>query len=196
MNQKLFKRLEIFGGAVVFAMASLLHFIYDLSGRSVLGALFGAVNESVWEHLKIFALAYMAWAIIELLWARPFLGAFVWAKALGLYALCLGIAGFFYLYTPLVGKPIFVVDLISALFFSFSAHYISYRVTLMKENHGQNFFVGVMMLLLALVMIICFTYYPPKTPLFKDPVTGLYGIPSYETVIPTGYTSLSYHIFM
>lgn len=196
MNQKLFKRLEIFAGAVVFAIASLLHFLYDLTGRSILGALFGAVNESVWEHLKIFALAYIAWAIIELLWARPPLGAFVWAKALGLYALCLGIAGFFYLYTPLVGKPILAVDLISALFFSFASNYISYKVTLMKENKGQNFFVGLMMIFLALVMIICFTYYPPKTPLFKDPVTGLYGIPSQETIVVTDYTALSYHIFM
>jgi len=56
MNDKLYKRLEIFGGAVVFAIASLLHFIYNLTGESILGALFGAVNESVWEHLKVFAI--------------------------------------------------------------------------------------------------------------------------------------------
>lgn len=178
MNDKLYKRLEIFGGAVVFAIASLLHFIYDLTGESILGALFGAVNESVWEHLKVFAIAYISWAIIELLWAKPPLRKFVWGKALGLYFLCISIAVFFYLYTPLVGKPILILDILASLCFSFLAHFVSYKVTLFKENRGQNFYTGIMMIFLALIMILSFTYYPPKTPLFKDNSTGLYGIVS------------------
>lgn len=177
MNDKLLKRLEIAGGAVVFAIASLLHFVYELTGKSILGALFGSVNESVWEHLKIFALAYIGWAIIELLWAKPPLRQFVWGKALGVYALCTGIAAFFYLYTPLAGKSILILDLLSGLVFSFFAHWISYKITVIKENRGQNFYTGVMMIFLLLIMILCFTFYPPKTPLFKDNVTGLYGIP-------------------
>ena len=176
MNKLLFKRLEIVSGAVVFAIASLLHFLYDLTGKSILGALFGAVNESVWEHLKIFALAYIGWAIIELLWARPPLGQFVWAKALGVYSLCIGIAAFFYLYTPLTGRPILPLDLLSGLGFSFLAGFISYKVTIMKENRGQNFYTGLMMIFLLMIMILCFSFYPPKSPLFKDNVTGLYGI--------------------
>ena len=176
MNKLLYKRLEIANGAVVFAIASLLHFFYDITGKSVLGALFGAVNESVWEHLKIFSLAYLGWAIIELLWARPPLRQFVWGKALGVYALCVGIAAFFYLYTPLTGKPILPLDLLSGLGFSFLAGFISYKVTTMNENRGQNFYTGLMMISLLLVMILCFTFYPPKSPIFRDNVTGLYGI--------------------
>lgn len=191
MNEKLFRRLEIVGGAVVFAIASLLHYLYDITGGSILGTLFGAVNESVWEHLKIFAIAYISWAIIELLWAKPPLRQFVWGKALGLYFLCISIAVFFYLYTPIVGKPILILDLLSSFAFSFLAHLISYKVTLMKENHGQNFYTGVMMIFLAVVMILSFTYYPPKTPLFKDYSTGLYGIiPSTSDSIPTAAESL------
>ncbi len=186
MNNKLYKILDIVGGAVVFAVASLLHFLYDLTGKSILGSLFGAVNESVWEHLKIFALAYIFWAIIELLWAKPPIRKFVWGKALGLYFLCISIAVFFYLYTPLVGKPILILDLLASLTFSFLAHLISYKVTLLRENRGQNFYTGVMMIFLAIIMILSFTYYPPKTPLFRDYATGLYGIiPTSPKTIPT-----------
>ena len=176
MNEKLFRRLEAFGGAVVFAIASFLHYFYDLTHGSILGTLFGAVNESVWEHLKIFTLAYIFWAIIELFWAKPPLRQFVWGKALGLYFLCVSIAAFFYLYTPIIGKPILALDLISSLIFAFLSHYISYKVTLLRTNRGQNFYTGVMMIFLALVMILSFTYYPPKAPLFQDYSTGMYGI--------------------
>lgn len=178
MNQKLFKKLEIAGGGVVFALASLLHFLYELTGKSIIGALFGAVNESVWEHLKIFAIAYLVWAVVELLWAKPPLRQFVWAKALGLYAMCIGIAVFYFLYTAVFGRSFLVLDLISGLGFAVLAHFISYKITLSSSNRGQYFYTGVMLIFLGIIMILCFTYYPPNSELFRDPVTGLYGVPA------------------
>lgn len=176
MNKTLFKRLETIGGIVVFAIASFLHYLYDITDASVIGTLFGAVNESVWEHLKIFALAYIIWAAVELLWAKPPVKEFVSAKAVGLYSLCIFIALFFYTYTFFTGRPFLAVDLTSALVFSFLAHYISYKLTLSEKNKGQYFYTSVMLLFLADIMILSFTYYPPKCPLFQDYVTGLYGV--------------------
>lgn len=176
MNKTLFKRLEIAGGAVVYAIASFLHFFYDFTGGSIIGALLGSVNESVWEHLKIFATAYLIWAVVELLWAKPALRPFVTAKTVGLYSLCIFIALFFYTYTFFTGKPLLAVDLISALIFSFGAHLISYKLTLYDGNTGQFFYTSVMLIFLAVIMILCFTYYPPVCPLFQDYSTGLYGI--------------------
>ncbi len=163
---------------MVFAIASFLHFLYDLSGRSVLGALLGSVNESVWEHMKIFSIAYLVWAVAELLWTKPSFKAFVWAKAVGAYSLCVLIAGFFYLYTGLLGRLNLVVDLVLGLVSAFLAHFISYKLTTSGHNHGQFFYTGIMLLFLMFVMILCFTYYPPEADLFKDPVTGMLGIPS------------------
>ncbi len=176
MNHKLYKRLEIAGGPVVFAIASFLHFLYELTNKSVTGALFGSVNESVWEHLKIFAIAYILWAIIELLWAKPPLKKFVWAKALGLYGMCISIAVFFYVYTFFTDKAILFLDLASGIVFAVLAHYLSYKITLRESNTGQYFYTGVMLIFLAIIMILCFSYYPPESELFRDPTTGLYGV--------------------
>lgn len=176
MDKTLFRRLEAAGGVVVYAIASVLHFIYDLSGQSIAGALLGAVNESVWEHLKIFGIAYLIWSVTELLWAKPPLKAFVTAKAVGLYFLGISIAAFFYMYTFFSGRPILSVDLISSLIFSLLAHLISYKLTFAQWNRGQFFYSSIMLIFLALVMILCFTYYPPECPLFQDYETGLYGI--------------------
>lgn len=178
MKENTFKKLEVAGGAVVFAIASFLHFFYGITGKSVLGAILGAVNESVWEHLKIFAIAYIIWAVTELLWVHPPFKPFVFAKAVGLYAMCIFIGGFFYIYTGLLGRSYLAVDLASGLIFSFLAHLISYRLTVSDKNHGQFFYTGIMMIFLMLVMILCFTYYPPEGDLFLDPATGSYGIPS------------------
>lgn len=177
MSDKLFKRLEIAGGSVTFTVASFLHFLYDLTEGSIAGALFGAVNESVWEHLKIFAISYIVWSITELLWAKPPIKKFVWAKALGLYTMCISIALFFYTYTLFSCKPILILDLTSGIAFSVLGHFISYKLTLSDSNKGQYFYTGIMLIILALIMILCFSFYPPQSALFKDPITGLYGIP-------------------
>ena len=42
-------------GGFVFegALGTLLHFVFDWSGGNVAAALFSAVNESIWEHMKL-----------------------------------------------------------------------------------------------------------------------------------------------
>ena len=34
-------------------LGTFLHFLFELSGRSVIAAIFSAVNESIWEHMKL-----------------------------------------------------------------------------------------------------------------------------------------------
>lgn len=177
LNTKNLRRLEIAGGAVVFLLASFLHFFYELTDGAVVGALFGAVNESLWEHIKIFSIAYLAWAIVELLWARPPFREFISAKAAGLLALWVGIALSFYIYTYFTGKPLLFVDLAIGIVFSVVSHFVSYRLTTSEKNKGQYFYTALMFLILAFIMILCMSYFPPKSHLFRDPVTGGYGVP-------------------
>lgn len=177
MNQKLLKKLEIAGGGIVFLIAAFLHFLYDLSGGSVVGALFGAVNESVWEHIKIFAIGYIAWAIAELLWARPPLTQILPAKAAGLYVMGIFIAAVYYIYTFFTGKPVLAVDLLTGLGASFLGHFVSYKLTVSNKNTGQYFYTGIMLMTLALTMLLCFSYFPPENEIFRDPSTSSYGVP-------------------
>lgn len=177
MNQKLFKKLEIAGGGIVFLIAAFLHFLYKLSGGSVLGALFGAVNESVWEHIKIFSIGYLLWGMVELLWARPSVRKFLPAKAFGMYTMGISVALLYYIHVCFAGKSILVIDLLIGLISSILGHLISYKLTLSYKNQGQYFYTGIMLILLGLTMILCFSYFPPQNSLFRDPNTGIYGVP-------------------
>ena len=176
MNNKLLKTLSITGVPVIYAIATLLHFFYDLTNGSVLAILFSAVNESVWEHIKIFSVGFILWSVIELLWAKPPFRKFVTAKTLSLYFLSLSIIVFFYSYTTITGEPILLIDLISSAVFVALSQYISYRLTVSDNNISDYFLVTVMLLMLYFVMFFSFTLFPPKIDLFKDPVTGMYGI--------------------
>lgn len=176
MKNKLFKTLSIIGVPVIYAIASALHFFYDLTNGSVLAILFSAVNESVWEHVKIFAVGFVIWSVIELLWAKPPFKKFIVAKTLSLYFLSLAIIVFFYSYTTIIGEPILAVDLISSAIFVALSQYISYRLTLSDNNIEEYFIVCIMLIMLYFVMFFSFTLFPPEIDLFKDPVTGMYGI--------------------
>lgn len=176
MNTKLFKRLTIIGIPVIYLIATLLHFVYDLTNGSVLSILFGAVNESVWEHVKIFAVGYVIWSIIELLWVKPPFKKFVTAKTISLYFLSLSIIVFFYGYNAILDGPFLWLDLLSSAVFVTLAQLISYKLITSENSIEDYFAVALMLLMLYFIMFFSFTVFPPKIDLFKDPVTGMYGI--------------------
>ena len=53
------------GFAITSLLGSLLHFVYDWTGKSVIAAPFSAVNESTWEHMKLLFFPMFVFAIIE-----------------------------------------------------------------------------------------------------------------------------------
>ncbi len=181
-NERLFRNLEIAGVFVIFALACFLHFFYDLTGKSVLGALFGSVNESVWEHLKIFAVAYTAWGFVELVWARVPLRCFTVAKTAGVYVLLLSITAFFYLYSSVIGKTFPAVDIPASFVFTALSEFVSFKLVENCEKLDEFFYTAVMLLFLLFAALLCLSYYPPKIFLFKDPVTGTYGVLSNNNI--------------
>ena len=52
MNSKILK-WELYGILVLSLLGTVMHFVFDWSGQSAPVGAFAAVNESVWEHLKL-----------------------------------------------------------------------------------------------------------------------------------------------
>ncbi len=176
MKKKLFLILESAGTVIVFIIASFLHFLYDLTPSS-LTALLGAVNESIWEHMKIFAIAYTFYSFAELLWARPNLKRFTVAKAVGLYVMVSAVPLIYYSYTFFTQKSLFIVDLLTGLLSVGLGFLVSYKLYNSERKIEKYFFTSLMMLFLMLMAVVCFTFYPPQTELFRDVVTSTFGIP-------------------
>lgn len=176
LNKKLFLILESAGAVIVFIITIFLHFLYDLYPTS-LTALLGSVNESIWEHMKIFAIAYVVYGFTELLWARPNLKRFAVAKAMGLYVMVLVIPAIYYSYTFFIRKPFLIIDLLTGLLSTGLGFFVSYKLFSSSRKIEKYFYTSIMMLFLMLMAVVCFTFYPPQTELFRDVVTSTFGIP-------------------
>ena len=67
-------------------MGTLLHFLFDWTGGSAVAALFSAVNESIWEHLKLLFYPMAAVAIMEyFFWGRD-VRSFWCIKLIGIFS--------------------------------------------------------------------------------------------------------------
>lgn len=176
MDNKRLALSEAVGVAAAYAVATVLHFVYPLTGGSTLATIFGSVNESLWEHIKISTAGYCAWALLQLMWVRAPFGRYLAAKCCGLYLLMAGMAGSAYLYTFLAGASDPRADMISAAALMAAAHYVSYRLTVGRLRTRELFAPALMLIMLYYLMFFAFTVFPPAMDLFRDPLTGTYGI--------------------
>lgn len=176
MNKSRFRKMEIMGVFFTFLMGTLLHFVYNWTNGAVWSILFGAINESVWEHVKIFAMPYLLWGVFELACARPYFKMFVIAKVVGLYFLAAAIIIFYYVYSGILGQNVLAVDIISVFVWIALAHLISYRISLLDRDIRAWFVPALFALLLFGAMYFGFSAAPPRIDLFRDPVTNTYGL--------------------
>ena len=170
-------RWQLGGFLFVCAAGTALHFLYQWSGESVAAAPFAAVNESVWEHMKLLFWPMLLWAGAE----RAVLGGYsrgFWpAKALGtLLGLAL-IPALYYTYTGALGVSVMWVD-IAIFFVAAAAAFLAETRMLARDwrcRGGARASALVLLLLLSAAFVLC-TVVPPRVPLFRDPVTGFYGL--------------------
>ena len=181
MEKKQLCRLEMWGVLFTFCAAVVLHFSYQFSDGAVWTILFGAVNESVWEHIKILALPYLFWAFIERCLVQVPLRRLIVAKTAGLYFIAAATALGYFAYTGIAGHSILFVDIFCSFLWIALAHWISCRLTQSTRQMEGYFTIASFALLLFIAMCLVFTVNPPHIKLFEDPVTGLYGLSSAVT---------------
>ena len=177
MYKKL-RRWEIAGFLFTALAGPLLHFAYDWSGENRIVAAFSAVNESTWEHMKLLFVPVFLFSLVEMAALtkryRNLLAAKLAAALLGLTA----IPVLFYTYTGVWGQGIMAADI--AVFYLSAAlvYWVGYRLAESGRLSGGALQVASLLILWSIAFfMVYFTYVPPHIALFRDPVTGLYGIP-------------------
>jgi hypothetical protein len=167
---------EIVGTLFIVFLGSALHFTYELSGKLVFIGAFSAVNESVWEHLKLAFWPSLIWLLIEYLPLKKQTNNFLTAKTIGTYLMVVIIPIIFYSYTSITGKSIFAIDITSFIIAVIVGQIGSYQ--LLKKNQLPRITdkVAIVILVVLGIAFIVFTFYPPHLPIFQDPISRGYGI--------------------
>lgn len=168
----------LIGIPILFLIGSCMHFLYNFTGDNVIIGAIAPVNESVWEHLKMVLLPVILWWTIYYFTAgeinnidknKWFTGALV-----SLLTALITIPLLFYFYTKAFGIELLVVDILLlflALLFGQLAGLHFY-----KYSEGIASITSISIILLLIFLFILFTFYPPHLPIFRDGMTGMYGI--------------------
>ena len=101
MNIKKIRNYQIFSVIFTFAIGTLLHFTYKLSGENNLVAIFSTVNESTWEHLKLLFFPMLLTIIIGYFYIGKDVPNFLCSKTIGILVSMAFTIIFFYTYTSI-----------------------------------------------------------------------------------------------
>lgn len=157
---------------------TLLHFLFDLTGGSAVAALFSAVNESIWEHMKLLFYPMVAFAFIEyFVWGAEVEG-FWCVKLIGILLSLALVPLMYYTYTGILG--------VNADWFNITIFFLAAGIGYFLETKAFQkgvvcplpdwAAIGILCLIAAVFTV--FTFLPPEIPFFRDPQTGTYGYPS------------------
>lgn len=155
---------------------TLLHFLYDWTGGSLLISPFSGVNESTWEHMKLLFWPLFLFAAVQRLFFKG--QKTYWCVKLAEILLGLGlIPVLFYTYNGAFGKSpdwvnIAIFYITAALVFLFE--WWAFKRDWLPCKHPR---LAITAIFLIGTLFVVFTFAPPQIPLFQDPLTGTYGIP-------------------
>lgn len=155
-------------------LGTLLHFLFDWTGGSVGAALVAAVNESIWEHMKLIFVPMVVFALLQRR-RFPEVKGFWWVKLAGILTALVLIPVLYYTYTGVLGVEADWFNI--AIFFISAGAAFRLEAGLFQQERTCPLPDWVAAALIALIgaAFLIFTFAPPKIPLFQDPQGGSFG---------------------
>ena len=160
---------------IISILGTLFHFTYDFSKHNKIVALFSAVNESTWEHIKISLSAVFICSIVDgfIYGSNP--NYFI-AKFISLLIVIVLMPLIFYTYTNITKKPVLFVDITSFyIVIVCSQLMFNYILNLNSLSYLYSY-IGTIGVFIIFGFYMVLTLFPIKNYLFKDPITNKYGI--------------------
>ena len=166
---------QLLGFAVTSLGGTLLHFLYDWTGEAVLVAPFSGINESTWEHMKLLFWPMFIFAIVQSFLFRE-RENFWPVKLRGILLGITLIPILFYTYNGAIGKSPDWLNI--AIFFISAAVAYLYETRIFKADklNFRSSKAAIAVLCVIALLFVVFTFVTPQIGIFKDPVTGTYGI--------------------
>ena len=166
--------VSIISTVFISVLGTLLHFTYVWFGNNPLIGAFSAVNESTWEHLKLLFFPSLIVTVVGAIYYRGRVPNYVCSRLKGMLVAMVFIVMFFYTSMGVIGKNYAILNILTFYVAVIIEEYVVWRmIKVMKVCNARKAWIiwGIL-----LICFIIFTYNAPKIGLFKDPITGGYGI--------------------
>ena len=168
---------ELAGFLFTSAMGSLLHFAYEWSGGSLAAAVVSAVNESTWEHMKLLFVPMFLFSVVQACVLGKNYPNFLAVRAVSIVTGLALIPVLYYTYTGVWGQMRDWANI--AVFFLAALGAFLLDFYLLRRNRLSAPWQQVLGLIVLWALAFCFvwcTFRPPHIALWRDPLTGTYGI--------------------
>ena len=166
---------QIIGFAVTSIGGTILHFLFDWLGKSYLIAPFSGINESTWEHMKLLFWPMFIFSIVQSFSFRDY-DNYWCIKLRGILLGLTLIPVVFYTFNGVIVKSpdwinisIFFISALIAYIYETKMFYLD---KLSCKSYKKAFSIFCFIALL----FVLFTFRTPQIGIFKDPITGTYGI--------------------
>lgn len=167
-------KFEIISTIFIMIAGTLLHFTFEWCNNNPLVGTFSAVNESTWEHLKLLFFPMLISTIIGFFYKGKDIPNYLCAKMLGIILAMFFVVIFFYTYIGIIGRNFAILDILSFFIAVVLGQYMSYKK--MQSESSCNNVIPIIILIVLCLCFIVFTFFAPNIALFKDPITGTFGI--------------------
>ncbi|MDY5613400.1 DUF6512 family protein [Dysosmobacter sp.] len=168
---------ELAGFLLTSAVGSLLHFVYEWRGGSLAAAVISAVNESTWEHMKLLFVPIFLFSVVQACVLGKDYPNFLAVRAVSILVGLLLIPVLYYTYTGVWGQMRDWANI--AVFFLAALGAFLLDFYLLRRNRLSAPWQQVLGLIVLWALAFCFvwcTFRPPHIALWRDPLTGTYGI--------------------
>lgn len=173
--KKSFVLWQFIGFVFTGVFGTLSHFAFDWTNENIITGIFSAVNESIWEHMKLLYFPMLIFMLIESRYFKNKYYNFWYGKAIGILVGITVIPILYYTYTGALGVN---ADWFNILIFFISAAIGFFIETKIIKNDREHYIsptVSKILISSLGVLFIIFTFLTPKIPLFQDPLNSSYG---------------------
>ena len=161
------KKWNVAGFIFILLFGTFLHFAYNLSGQNEIVGYFGAINESIWEHLKLIFWPAFIFSLMEYFSYGKKEPDFFSVKMCAIFSSLLWIVVSFYTYSGVLGFNLFAADILIFVSAAFICQYVSYK--LLKRETTADASDNLRSFVVLLLFVLCFfvwTKNPPDLGIF------------------------------
>lgn len=166
---------QLIGFAATSLGGTILHFLYEWLGEAIWIAPFSGVNESTWEHMKLLFWPTFIFAIVQSFFFKD-RDNFWCVKLRGILLGLVLIPVLFYTYNGVIGKSPDWLNI--AIFFVSAATAFLYETRLFhaEKLRCRSPKLAIALLCAIALLFVVFSFATPEIGIFKDPLTGTYGV--------------------
>lgn len=166
-SMKSLKQYTLAGIIFVIILGSIWHFVYEWSGNNFIAGFFFPVNESIWEHMKLFFFPMLLFSFFMNAKLKDAYPCITSALSFGILVGTVSIPILFYTYTGILGFHTTILDIATFILSVLMAFYASYTFTLTCRLNSCQFLFTFCIITFAICFFL-FTYFPPGLGIFTQ----------------------------